>query len=125
MFPQLLLGKDENSVKERALDLLEKVELRDYAQKHPDDLSGGQRQRVGIARALSNDPKVIFADEPTGNLDTKTGEIIMQLFRDLVSEGLSIIMVTHNIQLSKKSDKILILKEGLLHREEELKQEEI
>jgi putative ABC transport system ATP-binding protein len=125
MFPQLLLGKDENSVKEKALNLLEKVELRDYAQKHPDDLSGGQRQRVGIARALSNDPKVIFADEPTGNLDTKTGEVIMQLFRDLVIEGLSIIMVTHNIQLSKKSDKILILKEGLLHREEEVEQEEI
>jgi putative ABC transport system ATP-binding protein len=125
MFPQLLLGKDENSVREKALDLLEKVELREYAQKLPDDLSGGQRQRVGIARALSNNPKVIFADEPTGNLDTKTGETIMQLFRDLVSEGLSIIMVTHNIQLSKKSDKILILKEGLLHREEEVKQEEI
>ena len=123
MFPMLLTGVDEKTAEKRALELLRKVELGDYANKKPDDLSGGQRQRVAIARALINKPKVILADEPTGNLDTKTGETIIKLFRDLVREGLTIIMVTHNIQLSKKSDKILILKDGILHHEEELMEE--
>ena len=119
MFPMILSGIDEDTASEKAMKILERVELAEYAKQRPDDLSGGQRQRVGIARALANDPKVIFADEPTGNLDSKTGETVMTLFRELVTEGLSIIMVTHDVQLSKKSDKILILQDGTLHREEE------
>jgi putative ABC transport system ATP-binding protein len=123
MFPMLLAGRNESSAKERAFDLLKRVNLADQAKQRPDDLSGGQNQRVAIARALANNPKIILADEPTGNLDSKTGDIIIHLFRELVNEGLTIIMVTHDIQLSKKTDKILILKDGILHREEDVMEE--
>lgn len=82
--------------KERALGLLEQVELLEHADKLPTELSGGQQQRVAIARALVNQPELIVADEPTGNLDSKTGKIILDIFAKLSQQGTTIIMVTHN-----------------------------
>ena len=86
---------------QRALDLLEMVELKEHAYKLPTALSGGQQQRVAIARALANDPPVVIADEPTGNLDSKTADSVFELFKNLVAEGKTIIIVTHDSALRK------------------------
>ncbi len=121
MFPMTLTGMELEAARESAIKLLEKVQLSHRADHIPDDLSGGEQQRVAIARALANKPKLILADEPTGNLDTKTGDSIIELFRSLVKEqNIAIIMVTHNVQIAKKTDRILILRDGQLHREEDV-----
>lgn len=121
MFPMMLAGKDFEVAEREAQALLEKVHLGHRTDHIPDDLSGGEQQRVAIARALANNPKLILADEPTGNLDTKTGNSIIDLFRSLVQEQkITIIMVTHDIQTAKKTDRILILRDGKLHREEDV-----
>jgi putative ABC transport system ATP-binding protein len=96
----------------RALDLLELVELADHAYKLPTALSGGQQQRVAIARALANDPPVIIADEPTGNLDSKTAEAVFALFNDLVSKGKTIIIVTHDSGLAKRTHRTALITDG-------------
>jgi len=97
----------------RALELLDMVEIgKDQAEKLPSQLSGGQQQRVAIARALANDPKIITADEPTGNLDSKTSVLIFDLFSKLVSEGKTIMMVTHDRDLSKKVQRTLVISDG-------------
>ena len=98
---------------EKAKELLEKVKLSHRINHLPNELSGGERQRVAIARALANDPEVLLADEPTGNLDSKTGEEIINLFGKLNKEGKTIIMVTHDLDLAKKhANKIIKLKDG-------------
>ena len=97
---------------QRARQLLEQVGLGNRLHHLPNQLSGGQRQRVAIARALANDPEIILADEPTGNLDTKTGEEIMKLLRDLNRQGKTLIVVTHNPELTKMADKVITLKDG-------------
>lgn len=96
----------------RAARLLEMLGLTDRADHKPSELSGGQRQRVAIARALANEPDILLADEPTGNLDSKTGEEIMQIFKELHSEGRTIIMVTHDQGLAENCDRIVRLKDG-------------
>jgi len=97
--------------------LLEKVGLKDRADHYPGELSGGQRQRVAIARALANDPEVILADEPTGNLDTKTGQIVLDFLESLNKEGKTIIMVTHDADLAKKYARVVYwLKDGKVHQ---------
>jgi ABC-type lipoprotein export system ATPase subunit len=97
----------------RALKLLEMVEIpQTQAGKLPSQLSGGQQQRVAIARALSNDPKIIAADEPTGNLDSKTAELIFELFGKLVDEGKTIMMVTHDRDLAKRVQRTLVISDG-------------
>src|SRR6266542_2759746 len=96
----------------RALELLEMVELSDHAYKLPTALSGGQQQRVAIARALANDPPVIIADEPTGNLDSKTAESVFALFNDLVSKGKTIIIVTHDSALAKRTHRTALITDG-------------
>ena len=98
----------------RAHELLEQVGLSDRTKHLPSQLSGGQRQRVAIARALINDPEIILADEPTGNLDTKTGDEIMRLLYNLNKKGKTIILVTHNPDLTKLANKIIRLKDGKL-----------
>jgi len=96
----------------RALELLELVELADHAYKLPTALSGGQQQRVAIARALANDPPIVIADEPTGNLDSKTAESVFALFNDLVSKGKTIIIVTHDSGLAKRTHRTALITDG-------------
>lgn len=94
------------------MELLEKVSLQDRITHMPNELSGGQKQRVAIARALANNPPIILADEPTGNLDTNSSEEIMSIFRKLHREGSSIIVVTHEPQVAKYADRIIVFKDG-------------
>jgi ABC-type lipoprotein export system ATPase subunit len=98
--------------RKRAMDLLELVELTDHAHKLPTALSGGQQQRVAIARALANDPPVIIADEPTGNLDSKTAESVFVLFNDLVAKGKTIIIVTHDSAMAKRTHRTALIADG-------------
>jgi putative ABC transport system ATP-binding protein len=98
--------------KDRAMALLEKVGLAKRAGHLPHQLSGGEAQRVSIARALMNDPLLVLADEPTGNLDSKTGEEIMDLFQNLNKEGLTIVMVTHDPQKASHAKRVIRLKDG-------------
>jgi ABC-type lipoprotein export system ATPase subunit len=96
----------------RALELLEMVELAEHAYKLPTALSGGQQQRVAIARALANDPPIVLADEPTGNLDSKTADSVFELFRNLVAQGKTIIVVTHDSGLAKRTDRTALIADG-------------
>jgi len=102
----------KNERKDRALELLDQMELADHAFKLPSGLSGGQQQRVAIARALANDPPVIIADEPTGNLDTKTAERVFSLFNEMVARGKTIIIVTHDNELSKRATRTALISDG-------------
>ncbi len=99
---------------ERASVLLSRVGILNQAHKYPDALSGGEQQRVAIARALSNDPQLILADEPTGNLDSQTTEDIFKLLKDLSIEGKTVVMVTHNNELASRCERIIRLKDGLV-----------
>ena len=96
----------------RAMRLLEQVEVADDARKLPSALSGGQQQRVAIARALANDPPLIAADEPTGNLDSRTAEAMSQLFESLVAEGKTMLMVTHDRDLAKRAQRTVVIADG-------------
>jgi putative ABC transport system ATP-binding protein len=104
--------------RERALDLLEQVGLADQAQKLPSAVSGGQQQRAAIARALANDPPLIVADEPTGNLDMKTSSEVFDLFAHLSEQGKTLIMVTHNPELAKRASRLLEVINGEIERDE-------
>lgn len=101
-------GKSE----QKALDLLAEVELAEHARKPPAYISGGQKQRVAIARALANDPALILADEPTGRLDSVTAETIYRIFEDLIAQGKTILMVSHDRSLSKRVNRVLELADG-------------
>ena len=105
-----LYSKSER--KERAMHLLEKVEMADQAHKLPSSISGGQQQRVAIARALANDPPLLVADEPTGNLDSKTAEKIFSLFENLVASGTTILMVTHDSDLARRVNRTILISDG-------------
>lgn len=98
--------------KERALHLLEQVGLADQAHKLPSAVSGGQQQRAAIARALANDPPIIVGDEPTGNLDSRTADAIFKLFEDLVDQGKTILMVTHDNDLAKRASRAITVADG-------------
>lgn len=113
MIPMMFQGVDEFEREKKAEELLNLVELGDRMSHYPNELSGGQRQRVAIARALANDPEVILADEPTGNLDTKTGEIVLEFLDKLNKEGKTIIMVTHDPDLAQEhADIVYWLRDG-------------
>lgn len=112
MMPLIFSGLSKKNRKSKAGKALELVELGHLKNHKPNEMSGGQRQRVSIARALVNDPKIIFADEPTGNLDSKTGENIMNLFKDLNNQGYTIIMVTHNMEEAEKAKRVVRIKDG-------------
>lgn len=104
--------------KKRAIQALESVGLGDRIHHKPNELSGGQRQRVAIARALINNPSIILADEPTGNLDSKTGEEIMQLFEELHKKGNTIILVTHEEYIAEHARRIIRIRDGLIEADE-------
>ncbi|MEX0778307.1 MAG: ABC transporter ATP-binding protein [Balneolales bacterium] len=112
--PLIYAGVKSSERHERALATLEKVGLTDRVHHKPNELSGGQRQRVAIARALINNPSILLADEPTGNLDTKTGEEIMHLFEELHDSGHTIIVVTHEEEVAEHSRRVIRLRDGLL-----------
>ena len=95
-------------------ELLNRVGLLDKAKSFPQELSGGQQQRVAIARAISNHPKVILADEPTGNLDYKTGIQVMDLLKHLNNEGITIVMVTHDQELSSYASRVITMSDGVI-----------
>lgn len=98
--------------KARALHLLEQVEMVDHAYKLPSEVSGGQQQRVAIARALANDPPILAADEPTGNLDSKTADSVFRLFESLVADGKTILMVTHDSELANRVHRTITIADG-------------
>jgi putative ABC transport system ATP-binding protein len=112
MLPMTFQGIERAEREKRADELLNKVGLGDRKNHFPNELSGGQRQRVAIARALANNPEIILADEPTGNLDRKTGKEILEMFEKLNKEGKTIIIVTHDMELAKKARKIVRLVDG-------------
>ena len=110
--------KKRTNVKEKAMELLAKVGLKDRATHYPTQLSGGEQQRVSIARAFANAPKILFADEPTGNLDTETGEMIENLIFDLNKEqGTTLVLVTHDLELAAKTQRIIHIKGGKIQEE--------
>lgn len=114
MLPMKLNGIKGKKAKEKALELLELVELNNRASHYPKEMSGGQKQRVAIARALANEPSLILADEPTGNLDSENGERVMELLLKLNAKGHTIVMVTHNEELAKRTSRTLFMKDGRL-----------
>ena len=111
--------RNEKNIRARALDLLDKVGLADRGHHYPSQLSGGEQQRVSLARAFSNSPKILFADEPTGNLDAETSEKVVKLLFDLNKEaGTTLILVTHDLELAAKTQRIIRIKGGQLIADE-------
>ena len=119
MLPLVYAGKSKKERIERATEILENVGLVDRIYHKPNELSGGQRQRVAIARALVNKPSIILADEPTGNLDTKTSVEIMALMEEIHKNGNTIILVTHEEDIAKYSHRIIRLRDGLIESDVE------
>lgn len=112
--PLIYRGMNHKERRQRSIDALEKVGLCDRLSHNPTELSGGQQQRVAIARALAGDPPVLLADEPTGNLDSKSGTDVMNLIRQLSSEGKTIVLITHDNEVAKSAQRIVTIKDGLL-----------
>ncbi len=107
------------NARERAVELLREVGLEHRLNHYPDELSGGENQRVAIARALANDPDVLLADEPTGNLDTENEKSLLQIFKSLnQSRNMTVILVSHNLEIRKYCDKVYYLKDGVLYHED-------
>ena len=104
--------------RERAMHLLDQVDIAEHGHKLPSGLSGGEQQRAAIARALANDPVLVVADEPTGNLDTVTANEVFALFEELVAQGKTLMVVTHDRSLSTRTERVLHLLDGRLHRDE-------
>ena len=118
MVPLELRGEATGAIRKRSLELLDSVGLADRSHHYPTQLSGGEQQRVSIARAFINQPKILFADEPTGNLDNETGEHIEDLIFDLnKKQGTTLVMVTHDPELAAKCDRVIKLKNGFLHED--------
>lgn len=119
--PMVYAGVPEKEQEDRAAKALASVGLEDRMDHRPNELSGGQQQRVSIARALVNEPKVIFADEPTGNLDSKSGDEVMEIFKKLHKEGKTIIMVTHEDDIAAAAKRKIVVHDGLIISDERIK----
>lgn len=118
--PMLYAGVNAALRKERAYTALERVGLKDHALHRPNELSGGQKQRVAIARALVNDPRIILADEPTGNLDSRSGMEVMALFEELHQQGRTIVLVTHEPEIASHAQRIIYFRDGKLVKTEQV-----
>ena len=112
ILPLQAVSMPHRQLKERAYEMLERVGISDIKNKYPSQISGGQKQRTAIARALANDPRIILADEPTGALDTETGDAIIELFRDINQKGKTIIIVTHDDKVAEKTRRRVRLEKG-------------
>ncbi len=112
--PLLFAKASSRKRKDRVVELLERVGLGQKLENKPTEMSGGEMQRVAVARALANEPDIILADEPTGNLDTKSGAEIFSLFRELHSAGKTIIIITHDLNLARQTERVFKLKDGLV-----------
>lgn len=121
--PLVYAGLSARERRQRSTEVLERVGLSDRGHHRPAELSGGQQQRVAIARALVTDPAILLADEPTGALDSKTGEEIMALFQELHEQGRTIILVTHDAQVARQAQRILHLKDGKIDSVEEVERQ--
>jgi putative ABC transport system ATP-binding protein len=111
--PMLLAGSSPHAAKQRAKLLLDQVGLAERARHLPWELSGGERQRVAVARALANEPLVVFADEPTGNLDTSATLEVLRLFGELRAEGQTLVMVTHDERVASTADRLISMRDGM------------
>jgi len=114
MLPLKYAGFDKSEAVKKSNEVIDKVGLSDRLAHTPAELSGGQQQRVAIARALVNKPSIIFADEPTGNLDSKTGKEVMTIFKELNASGQTIILITHEESIANQSNRIITIKDGLI-----------
>jgi putative ABC transport system ATP-binding protein len=112
MLPALLIGISSRTARNRALETLDSLNLDAAIHRFPDELSGGQQQRVAIARALINQPAILLADEPTGNLDQKNGQEVLRLFLNLHHQGQTIVLVTHDPQIASQAERILVMQDG-------------
>ncbi|MFX0097034.1 MAG: ABC transporter ATP-binding protein [Candidatus Hodarchaeota archaeon] len=123
--PMLIAGVSKDDRKRRAEDLLETIGLKERANHLPDELSGGEQQRVAVARALANNPSIILADEPTGDLDSKSGKKVVQLMANLCrNRSIGMIMVTHDEAMSRLTDRIILLQDGKIVGEKRPNQED-
>ena len=118
LLPLKYAGVNQDEAHILAKNVLDKVGLSDRLNHSPSELSGGQQQRVAIARALVNKPSIIFADEPTGNLDSQTGDDVMNLFKELNNQGQTIILITHEEDIAKQSKRIINIKDGLIESDQ-------
>lgn len=116
MLPMMFYGVDPAQREERAREALETLGMGDRMHHKPSELSGGQRQRVAIARSLVNNPSILLADEPTGNLDSKSGEEVIKIFEDLHTQGRTIIVVTHDQNIASHGEKVVRIKDGMIER---------
>jgi putative ABC transport system ATP-binding protein len=113
--PLLILGEKNKTSKEKAYEVLKKVKLDNKVERFPYELSGGEQQRVAIARAIIHSPEVIWADEPTGNLDSENGEIIIELLEGIRKEnGTTLVVVTHDLNIAKRADRIIQIRDGII-----------
>ena len=114
MLPLKYAGFDKNVAKKKTEKVIDLVGLSSRSNHTPAELSGGQQQRVAIARALVNKPSILFADEPTGNLDSKTGQDVMKIFKELNELGQTIILITHENDIARQSNRIITIMDGLI-----------
>ncbi|MCD6477390.1 MAG: ABC transporter ATP-binding protein [Candidatus Aenigmarchaeota archaeon] len=117
MLPMWFVGKPEKERRRRAMKVLNEVGLKNRANHKPSEMSGGERQRVAIARALVNDPPIIVGDEPTGNLDSKSGMEILKIFEKLHKQGRTVIIVTHDIKIANKTKRKIHIRDGKIEKE--------
>lgn len=111
-------GRPPQEIVDRAMYLMERIGIRQYNDKYPSQMSGGQQQRVAIARSLINQPKIIFADEPTGNLDSKSSEMVMELLREIIKENdTNLVMVTHDRKIATTADRVIELVDGRINKD--------